>query len=136
MDASAFIRCDNCGVEFRSGFASLGAVLVAGCVEQCPACKMPVNTPLIAGGRNFERLRRQFEEPMVRDYGDDGYVFMGKGALASSIVSAMVRPIHDAYDRNLHRALDLLELFERVEVEYRQLILGTVVNSTMTAYEC
>jgi len=95
-----------------------------------------VNTPTLAGGQNFALLQKQFREPMLRTYGDDGYIFMGGGRLASTIQSVALIPVHASYDRNLNRALDLLDLFETVGNERSQLILGTVMIATMTAYEC
>ena len=134
MSASTFIRCGNCGVEFQSMFA--GFALVRGSTERCPDCREAVNTPLLAGDVNFDRLQKQLQEPMVRTYGDDGYIFMGAGRLASSIESIAIAPVFASYDRNLNRALDLLDLFENVAKERLQLILGTVLIATMTAYEC
>ncbi len=51
---------------------------------------------------------------MIKQYGEDGYIFLGRGYLASSIQSTSILPVYTAYDRNLQRALDLLDLFDVV----------------------
>ena len=134
MSSNSFIRCPNCGVEFRS-FAAEAAIAI-GCSEQCPSCRTIVATPFFSGGRNMDRLQEQFQLPMIKQYGEDGYIFLGRGYLASSIQSTSILPVYTAYDRNLQRALDLLDLFDVVGLERAQLILSTVINATMTAYEC
>lgn len=134
MTYSHLIQCACCGAEFRSAFS--GAALAVGCQEACPSCGNAVATPLLSGDLNFDLVKNRFQEPILRDYGEDGYVFMGGGDLFSRISTPSIRAVHIAYDRNLHRALELLEIFEIVGVERRQLILSTVVLGTMTAYEC
>lgn len=132
-----FIKCGKCGVEFMSMFA--GASSVIGCAERCPNCKAKVPTPLFSNQDNFDSFQRASQEPMIREYGEegkDGYVLMVKNHLAFSVRSPSLIPIYAAYDRNIFRTLDLIDVFYEMSTERKQVILSTIYISTMTAYEC
>ena len=47
-NANDLIKCQNCGVEFKS--AVTGAVSAIGVIEECPSCHKSVNTPMLIGG--------------------------------------------------------------------------------------
>lgn len=134
MHPSHFIHCSSCGFEFQSVFA--GAVLVRNSAQGCPSCGTVIQTPFIAGGENFDLINQRIKEPMIKDYGDDGYVFMGMGQLFFTIKSPAIKNIHAVYDRNVHRALDLIDLIDTSTPAYTQTLLGSAVLATMTAYEC
>jgi hypothetical protein len=137
QNANHFIRCTGCGAEFRSLFS--GSVSALGCVECCPSCNIAVNTPTLIGGYNFNSLQQAIQEPMIRQYGSagsDGYVFMGKGELHFSINSPFLIPVHASYERNLYRALDLLDIYYEVATNRKQVVLSAIYISIMTAYEC
>lgn len=131
------ITCQECGSEFRSAFS--GGAMVRGCVEQCPSCRTSVATPTSIGVYNFDLLERSISEPMTRLYGDngaDGYIFMGRGELQFSIRSPILISVLAAYERNIHRALDLIDVYYQVEIGKKQVLLSAIYISIMTAYEC
>lgn len=137
MNANHFIKCVGCGAEFQSLLS--GAVLAIGCTEMCPFCGTRVDTPVLSGDRNFSRLQAASGIPMIREFGQDGadgYVFMGRGRLQFEITSPPVVTVLASYDRNISRALDLLDIFYKIETEMRQVVLSTVYISVMTSYEC
>lgn len=137
MNANHFIKCKNCGAEFRSFFA--GAHLARGCSEACPSCGVQIATPLLFGDRNGNILQEASEIPMIREFGEggcDGYVFMGHGILHFKITSASLVSVLASYIRNIGRALDLLDIFYQVKTENKQVVLSTVYISIMSAYEC
>lgn len=110
-----------------------------GCSEHCPSCGVTVATPLMFGDLNIEVFQRANIQPMIREYGEggsDGSVFMGRGILSYQIQSQALVSVHAAYDRNIRRALDLLDIYYEVGTARRQVLLSTIYISIMTAYEC
>lgn len=113
--------------------------MAIGNIEQCPRCKAIVATPTILGGHNADSLERAAQDPMHRQYGEggkDGAVFMGRGELAYTVRSPILVPVFASYDRNIRRALDLLDVFYEIRKEHEQVQLSAVYILTMTAYEC
>lgn len=137
MNANHFINCVGCGAEFPSFFS--GAEMAIGCTEMCPRCGMRIDTPLLFGERNFSTLQAASDIPMIREFGQDGAdgsVFMGRGILHFQITSPPVVTVLASYNRNISRALDLLDISYQVETPMRQVVLSTVYMSVMTSYEC
>jgi len=124
MNANHFIKCLGCGAEFRSFFS--GAMMASGCTETCPNCGMRIDTPLLFGERNFSTVQAAPDIPMIRKFGQDGadgYVSMGRGMLQFQITSPPVVTVLASYDRNLSRALDLLDVFYQVETPMKQVVV-------------
>ena len=135
-NANHIMKCKDCGAEFKSRFA--GATSAFGCIEDCPHCLKPFSTPVLIGGINYDYLQRALNDPINRNFGaggQDGYVYMGKGELLGVLHSELIIPVYAAYDRNIRRALDLLDLHEGVATAQAQVLLSAVYILTMTACE-
>jgi len=87
---------------------------------------MRIDTPLLFGERNFSTVQAAPDIPMIRKFGQDGadgYVSMGRGMLQFQITSPPVVTVLASYDRNLSRALDLLDVFYQVETPMKQVVV-------------
>lgn len=133
MSADHFIQCDDCGTEFVSFFS--GAAMARGCSEQCPNCHSVINTPLLAGDINLDRLSAASEQPMIKEYGEDGYVYMGAGYLAFAIDEPTIRQVYSLYDRNFMHAMATADEYYQSSVKDRQRTIGVITIKTMTAYQ-
>lgn len=108
LNSDAIVICHECGFEFVS--IVVVAQTAIGCSEVCHRCRNAIESPTLVGGINTAVFGAK--PPMIRDYGEHGYVYLGAGLTETVVQDRDLVPIRAAYSRNINRVLALLDLAE------------------------
>lgn len=136
MTIGEYVTCKFCGHEHRipEMFLEDGGSAFGVSLNSC-ICGKPVPIPMFIEGRNTERLVAAQREPLLRDYGDDGSVFMGGDFIAYQLTNEALARVHSVYSRNRQRVLDLFDLYQVVELSKRRCLIDSSCVMIATAYE-
>lgn len=136
LNSDAIVICHECGFEFVS--IAVVAHAAIGCSEACPRCRTAIESPTLVGGMNTAVFGAK--PPMIRDYGEHGYVYLGAGLTEAVVQDRELIPIRAAYSRNINRVLTLLDLVElvtkgAVPKNCLPALLASALILTRTSYE-